>query len=177
MALRSFQGSDLDTLGDALDIAEDVTGNYYKFSHRQWRRYRYDVRTLPLLSCQEISEGVFALLNKGFVVKDEGDPIPRTVDHYSICVQDHQVLEAVSRDADISLLPLMIYVFTHELVHIVRFSNFLQRFDLPWFKREEEEKAVHNITHEILRKVAIPRLGHVLSAYRGHRTCRLSGLC
>lgn len=177
MALRSFQGSDLDTVGDALDIAEDVTGNYFKFSHRQWCRHRYDVRTLPLLSCQEISSGVFALLNKGVVVRDECGPIPRTEDHYSICVQDHQVLEAVSRDVDISLLPLMIYVFTHELVHIVRFSNFLQRFYLPSFKREEEERAVHHITHEILRKVPMPNLAHVLSAYEGHRTCGLSRLC
>ena len=47
--MASFKKNDLTVVSDALEIAEDATGNFYKFSLGQWKRHRYDVKTLSSL--------------------------------------------------------------------------------------------------------------------------------
>jgi hypothetical protein len=49
-------------------------------------------------------------------------------------------LEALDRDRELGMVPLLVYVFTHELVHIVRFCNFSQRFEFHMKEREKEER-------------------------------------
>ena len=44
-----FRKEDMLTVSEALDIAEDRTGDYFKFSSGQWKRHRYDVKTLSQL--------------------------------------------------------------------------------------------------------------------------------
>jgi hypothetical protein len=158
-------------LTEALDISEDVIGDFFKFSCAQWRRHRYEVKTLSLLNADEIRDGAFALLNKGSVVLDQFDSKTKNRDYYFICVQDHQVLSALGRDRKLFLLPLLVYVLTHELVHIVRFCNFLQRFEVKGWMREREEKVVHAMTFDILRNLRVPKLGYILDAYGGFRFC------
>jgi len=171
MALPCFEDTEFLAVSEALDISEDATGNFYKFSHRQWKRHRYDVKTLLSLRAEEITCGAFALLNKADAVENLPHGLTKIHDHYWICLQDHQILSALRRDKDLSLLALMVYVFTHELVHIVRFANFVQRFDTAPDKRIEEENRVHCITHDILSRVTVPKLGYVLDAYHGHNIC------
>ncbi len=169
MAVQSFSQNDLITVSDALDIAEDVTGNFYKFSIGQWKRHRYDVKTYPFLKGREISESAFAVLNKGLATTGGLDREARGRDVYFICLQDHRILSAVGRDARLALFPLLVYILTHELVHIVRFCSFHQRFDAPRREREQEERLVHKITFKILRNLSLRRMNYVLDAYRGHR--------
>jgi len=68
----------------------------------------------------------------------------------------------------------MVYIFTHELVHIVRFCNFLKRFDVPEVEREKEEKIVHSKTYEILEDLPVPKLDYILDSYKNHRICDMS---
>ena len=137
MTFWSFKDYDLVTIGDALDIAEDTTGNFYKFSTGQWKRHTYEVKTLLSLSSDEISKYAFALLNKGSRVVDDGlESKTKKRDFYFICLQDHLILKALRRDNELGLLPLLVYVFTHELDHIVRFCNFYQRFDFSGNEKE-----------------------------------------
>jgi hypothetical protein len=175
MTFWSFKDCDLVTVGDALDIAEDATGNFYKFSTGQWKRHAYDVKTLLSLSGNEISKHAFALLNKGARKVDNGlESGTKKRDFYFICLQDHQILKALKRDKELGLLPLLVYVFTHELVHIVRFCNFFQRFDVSGIEKEREETVVHATTFDILKNVSLPRLDYVLDSYRGHRVCEMA---
>jgi len=167
----TFQQKDILTVSDALDIAEDVTGNYFKCSAGEWGRNQYEVKTLRDLSGPEISSGAFAVLNKGSGPLSRLDPRSRIRDYYCICLQDHQILKAMKEDRHLGLLPLLTYVFTHELIHMVRFSNFLQRFEVSGMKKEREEKQVHGITYEILTSHALPGIDYVLGAYQGHRVC------
>lgn len=169
-----FQRADFATVGEALDIAEDVTGDYFKLSTAQWKRHRYDVKTFRSLKREEISEHAFALLQKGAVGAENGQPGSRGRDIYFICLQDHRILKALGRDRNLALLPLMVYVFTHELIHIVRFCNFFQRFDASEEARESEERIVHEATYHALDKVPLPRLDYVLDLYRGHRICEVA---
>ncbi|HIC85583.1 MAG TPA: hypothetical protein EYP06_04720 [Desulfobacterales bacterium] len=174
MDFKAFDYEQLLTLGNALHIAEEVTADFFKFSTAQWRRHPFDVKTLRSLTKEEIRGDVFAMLHRGLLGGERYIPTIRKKDYYLICLQDHHILEAVSRDKAIGLLPLLVYIFTHELVHIVRFGSFLQRFDVRGSKREEEEQRVHNITYEILKGVSLNKLDCVLDAYYGHRICYVS---
>jgi hypothetical protein len=171
MIHQAFKQEEMLTLGEALDIAEDRTGDYFKFSSAQWRRHRYDVKTLSQLTRLEVVPNVFALLKKRTKTKEGVEPGSRYRDFYFICLQDHRILSALRRDRDLGLLPLLIYVFTHELVHIVRFCNFSQRFEVSTKDREKEERIVHTMTYEILKELSLPRLDYILNSYVTHRVC------
>ena len=173
MAPRSFSGTDLQTLVEALDVAEDRIDSFYKLSLRQWRRCRFDVKTLRGLTRKEIARHAFALLNKHAAAQNNLGWGASTRDTYVICVQDHQILRALDRDENLSLLAILVYVLTHELVHVVRFSTFDQRFEVSGPVRHKEEQFVHAKTFEMLRDVAIPNLGYVLAAYQNHRVFEL----
>ena len=174
MNLQSFQGENISTMSEALGIAEERTGDFYKFSLGQWKRHRYDVKALPELGTDEARPHAFALLKKGTSVISDFESKSRERDYYFICLQDHQILEALSKDKDLLLLPLLIYVFVHELVHIVRFCNFSQRFDVSGKRREKEEKVVHSTTFEILEGLPLPRMDYVLHSYQSHRICEMT---
>ncbi len=174
MNLQSFQGENISTMSEALGIAEESTGDFYKFSLGQWKRHRYDVKTLPGLGTDEVRPHAFALLKKGTSVISDFESKSKERDCYFICLQDHQILEALSKDKNLLLLPLLIYVFVHELVHIVRFCNFSQRFDVSDKRREKEEKVVHSTTFEILKGLPLPRMDYVLHSYQNHRMCEMT---
>ncbi|MBN2061634.1 MAG: hypothetical protein JW882_14585 [Deltaproteobacteria bacterium] len=173
MISRFFKENGMITLAEALDIAEDRIGNYYKFSLGQWKRHRYDIKTQEFLTEDEITKFAFALLNKCTNITDVFESKTKQKDFYFICLQDTQILNAVKRDKNLRLLPLLVYIFTHELVHIVRFSSYFQRYEAPVEDREEEEKIVHAITYEILKKISLPKLDYILESYQGHRICAL----
>ncbi|HDG98569.1 MAG TPA: hypothetical protein ENG73_10460 [Desulfobacterales bacterium] len=172
MPTRSFSHQEMATLGEALHIAEEVTSEYYKFSSAQWRRHPYDVKTRAAWGGLSSCHPVFAVLNRGVWADEIVWPRAKARDYYFILLEDEKILSAIARDEKLGLLPLMLYVFTHELIHIVRFSNFVQRFDVTEEIREEEEKRVHRITYDVLRKIPMKSLGYVLDSYEDHRVCK-----
>ena len=78
-------------------------------------------------------------------------------------------MAAVARDERVKLLPLCVYVVTHELIHIVRFCKFLQRFDAETTERQREEMRVHEITQKVLGSLKLPHLDYVLEVYRDYQ--------
>ena len=92
-----------------------------------------------------------------------------TFDFYKICIQDHSILSALDRSPDIKLFPFTLYIVTHELIHIVRFKNFLQNFMATPPEKMVEETKVHDTTHDILRNVPMDGLSDVLNFYRKWR--------
>jgi hypothetical protein len=171
MSLLPFNRGNMLSVSEALNIAEDKIGDFYKLSLRQWKRHRFSVRTLAELSEEEIISDAFALLEKRYKIHRV---LNTAEDHYFICLQDHEILKATRRDKDLTLLPLLVYVFTHELVHIVRFCNFVQRFDARGKDREREERIVHSTTYDILKNIAMPNLDYVLDSYQDHRVCEMA---
>ena len=172
--MASFKKNDLSVVSDALEIAEDATGDFYKFSLGQWKRHRYDVKTRSSLETDEMSSSALAVLFKGMRVVDGFDSRTKDRDFYFICLQDHSILEVLERDRYLTLLPLLVYVFTHELVHIVRFCNFYQMFDVSEKMRFREEEIVHETTFKILKDFSLPSLDYVLDSYQGHRMCEIA---
>jgi hypothetical protein len=171
MSYLAFEDEKIEAVSEALHIAEDKTGDYYKFSFGQWKRHHYEVKTLISLAEDEITSYAFALLNKCSRVIEDHDSKTKIRDFYIICLQDHQILNALLRDKNLTLLSLLVYIFTHELVHIIRFCNFYQRFNISGNGKEKEEKLVHNTTYEILKDISLPRMDYILESYKWHRLC------
>ncbi len=176
MPLRSFDHNEMLLVSEALDIAEDATGDFFKYSLAQWKRCLYEVKTLNALTKDEIRPFGFAFLRKYKALGDENTPPTRSKDLYAICLQDHMILNALKRDQELRLLSLLVYVFTHELVHIVRFCNFIKGFDVSEKAKVKEEKAVHAATYKILKDVSMPHLGYILESYKAHRLADMTGI-
>ena len=174
MSYIAFEDKSIKAISDALDIAEDKTGDYYKFSFGQWKRHHYDVKTLKSLADDEITSYAFALLNKRSRITEVYESKTKKRDFYFICLQDHLILDALARDKKLTLLPLLVYIFTHELVHIVRFCNFFTRFDISGKGKEIEESFVHATTYEILKNISLPNMDYILESYKWHRLCELA---
>jgi hypothetical protein len=58
---------------------------------------------------------------------------------------------------------LLTYILTHELVHVVRFGQRMQRVDLPFELREQEENKVESTTRSILASQKDSRIARILS--------------
>jgi len=167
MYLQHFNKEQLGIVGEALYIAEDMTSNYYKLSLTQWKRHPFDLKTLEQLLGEDIRDNVFALLKKYKKIEfGEAKTIPKGREFYLICLQDHQIIRALKRDRGLKLLPLLAYVLTHELVHIVRFCTFKESFDVTEeTRRSKEEQIVHRTTHAILKELSLPNLSYIFRSY------------
>ncbi|MFZ0131980.1 MAG: hypothetical protein WAK95_05510 [Desulfobacterales bacterium] len=167
--LAKFRPEQIEIVNKAVALAEELVSNYYKMSASQWLHRRYDIKTLTDLAPDEVVSGPFAQ-----IVRYEGRHRDRalgssTYDLYKICLQDHAILAVLEQKPDLNLLPFVLYIVTHELIHIVRFSRFLQYFDAAPDERLAEEKRVHLKTHEILAPCRVPGLGDVLEFYNEWR--------
>ena len=163
--LSKFNSGQIETVNLAAAMAEELVSNFYKMSASQWLHRRYDIKTLSDLSTSEIVDGPFAQ-----IIRYEGHYKDRTLgsaayDLYKICLQDHAVMASLDLNSDLQLFPFILYIVTHELIHVVRFSKFVQYFDAAPEERMTEEKRVHAKTHEILKSVNVPGLEPVLAFY------------
>ena len=142
--------------------AETLVTEYYRVAPREWQQMRYEVKTLRLLDSSEVSDRALAqTVCYGFERK-AGPTVLEEGELYRICLQDHRILSAAERDC-VGLEPLLTYVLTHELVHVVRFGQRLQRLDLPLEMRPQEEQHVEKTTRAILAKSGDADLRLVLS--------------
>ncbi len=168
MQRRRFQGSEKSIIRDAVLIAEDSTSDFFKLSANQWRRSRYDILTLEALREEEISPHALAQLAKYTCCLPGRELKSAHYDLYRICLQDHNILQTLEKETKLALLPLLIYVITHELVHIVRFSHFHQLFDASEAEKAREEKRVHALTRQILQPFKCPDLEEIALYYHSH---------
>ena len=161
----TFKDDQLTIVNNAVAMAEEVVSNHYKMSASQWLHPKYDVKTLADLDEDEIVTGPFAQIVR-YEGKVKGGVLGSSAyDFYKICIQDHAILEVLGERPEIALSPFALYVVTHELVHIVRFSRFQQNFNASEVEKLDEERRVHGITHDILDPLKTSGLGAVLEFY------------
>jgi hypothetical protein len=167
--ILKFTPDQIETVTQSVNLAEELVSNYYKMSTNQWLRPRYDVKTLAELDPKEIVSDPFAQ-----IIRYQGKPKGATFgsesyDFYKICIQDHTILNTLKANPQLSLSAFCVYIVVHELIHIVRFSKFLQNFDANSDEIMAEEKRVHAITHDIISKTHLPGMDHVLRFYKRWR--------
>ena len=165
MTPRLFQPNQIIIINDAVAMAEELVSNHYKLSAAQWLRRKYDVRTAADLTPGETIAGPFAQVIRYEGRKRNADLNSEAFDFYKICLQDLAILEAMERSPSLRLFPFALYIITHELIHIVRFTKFLQSFVASESERHAEEVRVHDKTHEILKPVRIPDMAAVFDFY------------
>jgi hypothetical protein len=146
--------------------AQELTSSHFRLDSKEGENTRYEVKTLAQLESHEVNDRVFAHLCKYSFQKQKA-PAPLEEGHfYRICLQDNRILDAVSRGGPfIRLEPLLLYIATHELVHILRFDRGESDFDLPEEEREKEEKRVHRITTSILEPFSKSGMNLVLDCF------------
>jgi hypothetical protein len=166
---KTFSPRQIEIVNDAVAMAEELVSNHYKMSASQWLGPRYDVRTLAELINEEIIDGPFAQIIRYRGQRRNTSLGSATYDFYKICLQDHTIRSTLEGAPGIELFPFSLYIITHELIHIVRFSKFLQSFDASSEERMAEEKRVHRRTHDILHPVQIEGLLKVLAFYNDWR--------
>jgi hypothetical protein len=59
-----FNSEQIRVVSQAVEIAEDVTANYFKISTAQWKHVRYDIRTLAELRADGITDSAFAQITR-----------------------------------------------------------------------------------------------------------------
>jgi len=163
--ISTFKDEELTIVNNAVAMAEELVSNHYKMSASQWLRPKYDVKTLADLAEDEIVSGPFAQIIRYEGKLKDGVLGSSAYDFYKICIQDHAILEILKERPEIGLSPFALYVVTHELVHIVRFSRFLQNFNASEIEKLIEERRVHGITHDILDPLKTSGLVAVLDFY------------
>jgi len=159
--LTAFSPTQIPDVNSAVSRAEELVSDHYKMSTTQWFRLRYDIRTLADLDPSEIVFGPYAQ-----VIRYIARPVDKTLgsasyDFYKICLQDHAIIETLSRSPQLALMPFCLYIVAHELIHIVRFCRFLQNFEASAEEKMAEEIRVHEKTQEILSRSGTSEMGPV----------------
>ena len=172
--LQRFGKAELKAVRQARADAEALVGSFYVLAPREWERMTYEVRTLKELAPEEVNHRAFAQVMCYDCTRRIGETVIDRRDLYRICLQDHRILRAAGRGLaparrinKLPLDPLLLYVLTHELVHVVRFAQQMQRLDLPPELRSQEEMSVEQTTRQILTPVADRSLRHILELCEG----------
>jgi hypothetical protein len=148
-----FTTSDLATVGRAAVLAEKLTRDYFQLPEREWERNPYSVFT-----CREVHEDlrrddVFAHL-VSLAASPARDSGRSRTDRFGIVLEDPNILRALFRRYLHDLWTLLLFILTHELVHIIRF----RRSEADFFASEQdcrnEEAVVEELTRRILTGVA-----------------------
>jgi hypothetical protein len=163
--LTQFNRKQIQIVNEAAEMSEELVSNYYKMSASQWLHRRYDIKTLSELKPEEIVHGPFAQIIRYEGKHKDTSLGSSTYDLYKICIQDHAICNVLAQSPQIRLLPFSLYIISHELIHIVRFTKFLQGFDVSTEEKMAEESRVHKTTHTILKSVRLSGLTEVLEYY------------
>ena len=163
--LEKFNPEQIRIVNNSVATAEELVSDFYKMSAGQWLRPKYDIKILAELNPDETVHGPFAQIIRYKGQRQNSSLGSSTYDYYKICLQDHSILSALKQSDQIKLFPFTLYIVTHELIHIVRFSKFLQNFNASDEETMAEETRVHKITHEILSAVHIPGMEDVFKFY------------
>jgi hypothetical protein len=151
-------------LRDTENRAAELVTRFYAIAPREWRSMCYEVKSLGQLAPDEIVDSAFAQLLCYGVERRVSDRVISARDLFRICVQDHTVLRRSDEDV-VSLRALLLFVLTHELVHVVRFGQRMQTIDLPPDLRANEEASVDRTAHLILRDAGDHGLSRVLERF------------
>ncbi len=162
--IQGFGKAQLRLLAKMLKLAREITGDHYKLSSDEAARLPVEIRTLADLQEFEIQSGEILAYIARYGYKDPR--MGRSQDLYQVNVQDHNILDRLLSDQEeIEFSPLMLYVLTHELIHVIRFVKFLTPFHQGDSDKLQEERRVHFVTHKLLSKVSMDGMDKVLEKY------------
>jgi hypothetical protein len=160
-----FSPSERSLVARALREAEDRTSRYYCIPPYQWQRLSYDVLTREDRDWRPLPDDVLAEVL--YMQRSIHQARERKChDFYRIQLDDEGILRAAHReDLDQDLYPFLVYILTHEMVHLVRLSTILEPHSNGSARCESEEERVHRISRQILARSEHPGLAPVLERF------------
>jgi hypothetical protein len=144
--------------------AADLVTRFYALAPREWHAMPYEVRTLRHLAPDEVVDSALAHVLCYGVRRTIDDRVVGERDLFRICLQDHRILRHLA-DGSVQFPALVMFVLTHELVHVVRFGQRLQALDLPSDLRAGEEASVDKTARLIVRSSGDPGVSAVLERF------------
>jgi len=153
-------------VGEALEIAEFLAEANLKVDLTDSAKYFYDLRTLINLQGAEKTDRALAQVCKYEYLRSQPSWAKRSKDFYRICLQDDKILKAAAWKSPPFLRALILYVITHELIHVIRFSEDPCLFHLQIEEKRVEEKGVHRLTYNLLKGLHDPQVNDLLERYR-----------
>lgn len=128
----------------AMGEAEERTTGYYCIPPFRWQRYSFDLLTRADNEWQSLPESVFASVQcLQRIARGQ------SLDFYRIQLNDQSILTAAQRENLIDLYPFLVYILTHEIVHVVRLTNILDD-SVTAASDASEENRVQLISRRIL---------------------------
>ena len=131
----------------ALDEAENRTAGYYCIPPFRWEKLRYDLLTQEDHGWEPLPDPMLARVRCLQRIH-----IHRPFDFFRIELNDRSILAAAERENLLrNLYPFLVYILTHEMVHMVRLSSILENWPEPIEPfGESEEHRVQGISRSIL---------------------------
>ncbi len=129
---------------EAMEEAEARTSDYYCIPPFRWQSIRYDLLTRQDPEWRPLPEGMLARTQQLRRAQ-------RPSDFFRIELNDPGILTAAHREnlwAD--LYPFLLYILTHEMVHLVRLSHILTDCEQDLIARDTEELRVCRVVRSIL---------------------------
>jgi hypothetical protein len=146
----------------AVGEAEEFTARYYCIPPHRWQQLRYDLLTREDQGWQPIPDWALAhlqCLHWSHPDRNSG------YDFYRIQLNDPSILSAAKREnLESDLYPFLVYILTHEMVHLVRHWTILPCHGNA-LKTQDEEIRVQRISHQILSDAEHLQLKPVLSKF------------
>ncbi len=131
---------------------------FYRYAPREFFHFSYDALTEQDIPADALRDGVFA---ETFSYTHGDTP----EEFYRIHLFDHPILMAVSTRSNApALYPFLLYILTHELIHISRLSR-LGLENPSDEEREREEETVHRLTRDVLAPESSLPLEQVADLY------------
>lgn len=138
--------------------SSDHLNRFYRYAPREFFHFSYDVLTERDIPAEAMKEGVFAET----ICYTRGNT---PEEFFRIHLFDHPILGAVSTRTNApALYPFLLYILTHELIHISRLSR-LGLENPSAEERDCEEVTVHRLTRDVLAPVASFPLEQVADLY------------
>lgn len=156
-----FTRSDRTTVSKAAALAERLTLQYFNLPEAEWERNPYGIFTCKEVGTRFYQPDVFAHIIR--YPSKAGRCHQEQRERYGVLLQDPNILLALLRSASHDLWTLGLFILTHELVHIVRFTKYNVDFFAGVSGRAKEENLVQGVTKDIL--AGVTNIDHVLSLY------------
>ena len=146
-----------------MNEAEERTIRYYCIPPHRWQQLRYDLVTRRDCEWEPLPDAALAQVQRVHHVRPSGKV---ACDFYRIQLNDPSILIAARREnLEPDLFPFLVYILTHEMVHLVRLSTILPDDREIQLSPAEEESRVHNVAYRILSSAPDRQMGPILSKF------------
>lgn len=143
-----FSPGQRDLAINALGEAEDHISRYYCIPPHRWQHLRYDLLTRQDTEWEPLPDAALARVQQFAKSPSRGrEPF----DFYRIQLNDPSILSAAEREKlGDGFYHFLVYILTHEMVHLVRLSSIIGHDWESPVCADSEERRVQKVSHQIL---------------------------